>query len=37
MDWRHYLGIAIILVIGYWLGSKYPGMLNKVTAGTVSG
>lgn len=37
MDWRHYIGMALILAAGYWLGTKYPGWLTKATGGVVSG
>ncbi len=30
MNWKHYLGIVALLVVGYWLGGKYPGFLSKV-------
>jgi hypothetical protein len=37
MDWRHY-GFMVLLVIGgYWLGTKYPGWLTKGTGGIVTG
>jgi hypothetical protein len=36
MDWRHYVGMVLLVVLGYWLHSKYPGLLSKATAGTVS-
>lgn len=31
MELRHYVTIAVILAIGYWLGTKYPGLLSRVT------
>ena len=37
MGWQHYIGMALILVLGYWLGQKYPGMIGKLTGGAVSG
>lgn len=37
MDWRHYIGMVVILVAGYWLGTQYPGYLTKLTGGTVTG
>lgn len=37
MDWRHFLFLALILVLGYWLGTKFPGYLSKFTGGMVSG
>lgn len=36
MDWRHYFGMALLIVIGYWLGTKYPGLLTKATGGVVA-
>lgn len=36
IDWRHIILFVLILAGGYWLGSKYPGMLSKVTGGAVS-
>lgn len=37
MDWRHWIGLALILVLGYWLGGKYPGMIAKATGGHIAG
>ena len=37
MDWRHYLFLFLILVAGYWLGTKFPGYLSRFTGGIVSG
>ena len=34
---QHWLGAVILFVVAYYLGSKYPGLITKVTAGTVSG
>jgi hypothetical protein len=36
MNWKHYAGIVILLVVGYWLGTKYPGWLTKATGGIVA-
>lgn len=36
MNWKHYLGIVVILAIGYWLGTKYPGWLGTLTGGIVA-
>ncbi len=36
MNWKHYLGIAVLVIVGYWLGAKYPGMLTKFTGGVVA-
>lgn len=30
MDWRHIAFMALLLVVGYWLGGKFPGLLAKV-------
>jgi len=37
MDWRHLIVGFLLIVAGYWLGGKYPGLLNKFTGGAVSG
>lgn len=37
MGWQHYAGMALLLILGYWLGTKYPGWLTKGTGGLVSG
>jgi hypothetical protein len=37
MNWSHIFLTAIVLVIGYWLGTKFPGYLTKATGGIVSG
>jgi hypothetical protein len=37
MDWRHWIGMAVLVVLGYWLGTKFPGYLTKATGGVVSG
>jgi hypothetical protein len=37
MDWRHWGAMALILILGYWLGTKYPGWLTKGTGGIVTG
>lgn len=37
MDWRHILFLALILVVGYWLGTKFPGYLSRFSGGLVSG
>jgi hypothetical protein len=37
MDWRHILVMILILIAGYWLGTKYPGWLTKGTMGVVQG
>ena len=37
MDWRHIAGMAVLVVLGYWLGTKYPGWLTKGTGGLVAG
>ena len=36
-DWRHFLAMALILVVGYWAGTRYPGLLTKASMGTVTG
>lgn len=37
MNWTHILGAAVLVVVGYWLGTKYPGLLTKATGGMVTG
>lgn len=36
MDWKHIAFLALVFFAGYWLHSKYPGLLSKGTAGVVS-
>ncbi len=36
MDWRHLLFLFVILVIGYYLGTKFPGLITKASFGTVT-
>lgn len=36
MGWQHYALLAVVLVAGYWLGTKYPGMLTKASGGMVT-
>lgn len=28
---HHYIGMVLILALGYYLGTKYPSLLSKVT------
>ena len=37
MDWKHILVAVLFVVLGYWLGTKFPGYLSKATGGIVSG
>ena len=37
MDWRHYGIMALLLVAGYYAGTKYPGLITKATMGKVQG
>jgi hypothetical protein len=37
MGWTHWVGLAVVLVVGYWIGAKHPGLLTKATGGMVSG
>lgn len=37
MGWQHYVMLFLLFVLGYWVGTKYPGMLTKATGGVVSG
>lgn len=37
MDWRHFFVMALLVVAGYWLGTKYPGWLTKASMGAVQG
>lgn len=32
----HWIWALIILVIGYFIGSKYPGFIGKITGGAVA-
>lgn len=36
MNMGHYLLLAVVLVAGYWIGSKYPGLITKASGGMVS-
>lgn len=36
MNWKHYAGMVLLLAAGYWLGSKYPGFLSKISGGVVA-
>lgn len=36
MNWTHVLTIALAVAAGYWLHSKMPGLLSKVTFGVVA-
>ncbi len=36
MNWMHVLFAVVLLVGGYYLGSKHPGLLTKATGGAVS-
>lgn len=35
MRWKTAITVLVILGIGYFLGSRYPGFLSRATAGTV--
>jgi hypothetical protein len=37
VDFKHVLCAVLFLVLGYWLGTKYPGVLTKVSGGAVTG
>ena len=37
MDWKHILVAFLFVVLGYWLGTKFPGYLSKATGGMVGG
>jgi hypothetical protein len=36
MNWTHGVVLVLAVAVGYWLHSKYPGLLGKVTMGAVS-
>jgi hypothetical protein len=36
MNWTHALTALVVLLIGYWIGSKYPGLIGRATGGVVS-
>jgi hypothetical protein len=36
MNMGHYLLLAVVLIAGYFIGSKYPGLITKVSGGIVS-
>lgn len=36
MDWRHILLWVVIFFAGYWVHSKWPGLLSKGSMGVVS-
>lgn len=29
MNFWHWLTFAVVLLVGYWLGAKYPGLLSR--------
>lgn len=37
MDFKHIIVAVLFVLLGYWLGGKYPGMLSKFTGGAVAG
>lgn len=37
MNWSHLVVLLVAVVVGYWLGGKYPGYLTKATRGIVTG
>ncbi len=37
MDIKHWIMLLIILILGYWLGTKFPGYLTKFSGGVISG
>jgi hypothetical protein len=36
VDWKHGLIAVGLVVLGYWLHSKFPGLLSKASMGVVS-
>jgi len=36
MDWRHVLGMVVLVLIGIYVGAKNPGLVSKLSAGTLS-
>ena len=36
MDWKHIVTALLFVILGYWLHSKFPGLLGKATGGIVS-
>lgn len=36
LNWTHALIAVVLLFVGLYLGAKNPGLLSKVTVGTVS-
>ena len=30
MKSHHMLALVVVLILGYWLGGKFPGMLSKI-------
>jgi hypothetical protein len=36
MNWSHVAVLIVAVVVGYWLGGKYPGAIAKVTGGRLS-
>ena len=37
MDWRHYLGMFALIVLGAFLYSKFPGPFQKGSMGLIGG
>lgn len=37
MNWSHAIVAVVLLVVGVWLGTKYPSLLGKATGGMVTG
>ncbi len=36
MNWKHYAFMAVLVIVGYWLGAKHPGWLTRGTGGLIS-
>lgn len=34
---QHWFFMAVVIIAAYWAGSRYPGLIGKVTMGKVSG
>ena len=36
MNWSHFAVAVVLLVIGYYLGAKNPGLITKLSGGVVT-
>lgn len=31
MDWRHWIGVVLLLGVGFWVGKSHPGWITRWT------